>query len=145
MAIQPYVSFNTLCLATPVIGQPLMLFAPSNFYQIGAYDMISDNQNVSFMKWTTHVVSSNQQEIRPVRFKLFGYGQILRGAVTLIVDEQLLYTTNAMMLQTNEPYVLLEQRNMESSYWGYELALEFVLAGVGIDIHGCDFEILQKE
>src|ERR1019366_5524342 len=67
MAIAPYVPFNTICVATPVVGQPMMIVAPANFAQLNAFDLLTENQPVDFVKWTTHVISSSQQEIRPTK------------------------------------------------------------------------------
>ena len=145
MAIAPYVPFNTICVAAPVVGQPMMIVAPANFAQLNAFDLLTENQPVDFVKWTTHVISSSQQEIRPIKFQLLGYGAILQGAVTLIVDKVLTYTTNIRPLLSEKPYVIAEQLRMDDSYFGYELALEFVLSGVGIDIHNCVFDYGNKE
>jgi hypothetical protein len=135
---------STICQATPITGQPCFLIANQSPAIIQNVDFITNTQYSPFVQYWSNVVSVQNTEIRPKRFRLKGTGVITQGYMVLHIDGNAVYAVNALKLFTQKPNMLL-QGDLDQSYSGEELSLEFILSGTGINIKSCRLEYLLKE
>ena len=146
MAAQPYLTYNTLCLVNPSIGQPQLILAPGNQNLLYGIDMVTPNQPTQFVRWMTHEFDKNQSWIRPTEILLIGTGIITAGSMTLQVDGQLVYTVDVTKLERSpRNNVLVHCKKMESSVYGFKMAIDWVLAGTGIVLNKTLFRFIEKE
>lgn len=145
MPAAPFISFNTICLAAPVIGQPCLLMAVAGQPELISLDMINPNQSSAFVKVLTHVVEEKQTEIQGFSFIQYGEGTIQYGAITMLVDNIRTYTTNALQFINDANADILLQGGLDQSYVGRQFALEVVLQGYNLVLRDLEFQLLAKE
>jgi len=145
MSAAPFIAFNTICVAAPVIGQPCLLLAVSNQPEMIALDMINPNQGSAFIKVLTHVVEEKQTEIQGYSFIQYGEGMVQYGAVTVLVDNIRTYTTNALQFINDSNADILLQGGLDTTYVGRQFALEVVLQGYNLVLRDLEFQLLVKE
>ncbi len=146
MSAQPYLTYNTLCLAAPSIGQPQLILAPSDQNLLYGIDMVTEQQPTQFCRWLTHEFDKGQSWIRPTEILLIGTGTITQGTMTLQIDGRDVYTVDVTKLERSpQNNVLVHCKKMESSVFGFKMAIDWVLSGHGISFHKTLFRYIEKE